>query len=196
MDTINNQNQNLQDQTQNISQIPNGGNAPVQNYQDPGNIAQQSIPSPAPLDPAVVSQQPGQTPQQQLPQQPVRQPYIQQPQVPVSGATPEAPASLPERPVETAMPVESSPERPEQSEQIVNQGAAVEDKQEVVQTPDKAPDEKKFESPFKLYGYQASEAAVQKSKSSSARQGRGNSALSQTWLLVLLGRILKIQEKQ
>lgn len=140
-------------------------------------------------------------PQQPAPQQPYQSPQVpyQTPIQPtVGGATPEAPTRTemgeqyvtPEVPVQ----VETGKERVEQVERVA---------EKQVQKPDVAkedreatPDQKKFESPFKVYGYQASPKMVAKGQKSSSQSVKGNTSLAKTWLVVLLGRLLRLHPRE
>jgi hypothetical protein len=120
-------------------------------------------------------------------------------------------------PVQNSQPIHSgvSPEVParvEQGERFVTPEATgkVESKREVPQSeerpvqpkeeissekPEVAPDQKKFESPFRLYGYNVSQKVASLGKTS-ANTVKGNTAYAKTWLILLLGRLLRVNPNE
>lgn len=151
-------------------------------------------------------QQQGQQPYYQQPQQP--QPYGDQQQYPVQqpqpqpqispGGSPEAPsvvggqerAIVPEQGTEQQRAPEQAQEKAgEQGERALQP----QPQEKQIAAPDKAPEQKKFESPFsKVYGYKASPQVETQSKKNKGKQVQGDPTYAKTWLIVLLGRLLRM----
>jgi len=130
-------------------------------------------------------------PQQQWPQQ-MQQGVdtpLQQPQVSSGGASPEVPARI-EQP-EPFVPTEAVTEA-EKSKEGVREEKTEKEKDKSEEKVESIPDQKKFESPFRVYGYQASQKSIAKSRKSSSLKVRGNPSFAKTWLIVLLGRLLRM----
>jgi hypothetical protein len=117
-----------------------------------------------------------------------QQPAIQDIQPAAVSPSPEAPARIEHgeslQYPEVAVEEEKRVERAEKKE--------MESKTERIEAPIEAPDQKKFESPFKVYGYKITQKLVDLSKKISGIKVKGDVNSSKTWLLVLLGRILRM----
>jgi hypothetical protein len=127
------------------------------------------------------------------PQQMAQQP--QQPQQPVSiSPSPEVPARL-----ETSGESVPVPELGQESteKQVEQQAEKVKDKKEAsVEAPKEAPDQKKFESPFNVYGYKVSSQISDASKSATSQKVARDTNSSKTWLVILLDRLLKMYKQE
>ncbi len=77
----------------------------------------------------------------------------------------------------------------EQSEQAIEQSK---EKETSPKAPEKEPEQKKFESPFRFYGYQASSNITSLGDNLRSTKVRGNTHDAKTWLFVLLSRLLRV----
>jgi len=126
------------------------------------------------------------------------QPVMPQVPQPVSGSgSPEIPGQL--QSAEQGRPMEGRVEQaPQGTEQSVEQAgesreqAAQVPVEKAVTAPEKPPDQKVFESPYKLYGYKISPQTVQRGASSDTTNAKGDVDLAKTWLMVLLTRLLRM----
>lgn len=156
-----------------------------QNIQDPNNPANVSGQAFGPYN--YPSQQQWQQPE---PVQQAQDVVPQQPQPGVVGSSPEVPARVEQAEPYTGTEDVPEAEKSEEEGEKREKGRQKEEKFEAASEP--VPDQKKFESPFKVYGYQASAKMAAKGKKSSSLQVRGNPSLAKTWLIVLLGRLLRM----
>jgi hypothetical protein len=153
-----------------------GGNVPPDPAYDP---SQQSYP-----DDSYSSQQDSDTSGQIQP-------------VSTGGISPEVPISS--ETGEQIVQPEVHPEMPVTSETKSDKGEISTEKKEIteerIDSPKQEPNEYVFESPFSVYGYQASKKTLDQ-----ARKGKGRNSVTgdvdsaRTWLLVLLGKLIKLRK--
>lgn len=137
-----------------------------------------------PVDPYI--QQQGQMSQNYQPNQ--------QPQV-VTGPTPEIPTRVEggeQQIVPEVKPVlEKAEEKKEAMAHKVEQK-----KDETGKDKEIVPDEQKFESPFKVYGYNVSQDIAAQGQRSAGTNVKGDTSFAKTWLIVLLGRLLRMRPNE
>lgn len=124
-------------------------------------------------------------------------PSQQDPQ-PVNGSSsPEAPArseqeseviQIPEVGAEATKKVEKASEKQKESVKI-------KEKDSVDRSGEASPDQTKFESPFRVYGYQASQDVTRLGRKASGSKVSGDTSFAKNWLLVLLGRLLRVEQR-
>lgn len=120
------------------------------------------------------------------------------PQAVPSGGSPEIPSQMQgsEQLTSPDRSVEQSPTRvSEQSSELGTEQAEKSSQapaETSVKAPEKVPDQKTFESPYKLYGYKISPQTVQKGASDDTTEAKGDIGAAKTWLKVLLTRLLKM----
>jgi len=131
-----------------------------------------------------------QVPSQQNSQYPSSVPVNNtQQSVPIS-PSPEVPARIESQ---ESMPM---PERMVESEKAKERSEKTnieeEPKEKITKEPEHEPEEKRFESPFRVYGYQAPSNMTQLGDSLKTAKVKGNPQDAKTWLFVLLGKLLRI----
>jgi hypothetical protein len=170
---------NINKQTQNNL---NNGTYPIP---DPNS---QQYPQQGNQWPVPQNQQSANTSMQQYPQA-----YGQPQQPAVGGAlSPEMP-SIVERSEQVLRP-EVQVEKGKEEEKVP--GKPKETPRPEAKTVEVKPDEKKFESPFNVYGYQVSQNVAQQSQKNQEGKVRGDTNSSKTWLFVLVNRLLRMYKGQ
>jgi hypothetical protein len=149
----------------------------------------QNLAQPYPYNPQQVPVQPGQqagvqqlVPQQQIPQQEIQPQSI--------SPSPEVPARV-ETSESMIMP-EIAPEQVQSTEQEKQDKRVEEQDKTTEKAPDVAPDKTRFESPFKVYGYRISQKIANLGKKLKNSKTKRDTSSSKTWLIVLLGRLLRM----
>lgn len=117
-----------------------------------------------------------------MPQQPV------QPQVVEPSPSPEVPARI-ESQENVVMP-EQNVKQESQVEPVVKSEEQQEEKK--VDAPEVIPNLTKFESPFKVYGYNLSKQLTDMKDVGLDSSVRGDTSVAKTWLIVLVGRLLRM----
>jgi len=120
-----------------------------------------------------------------------------QPQSAVGGISPEIPTTYEEgeqvvQP-EITSEAPASPEQTQMPEEKGKEGSSEQD--ELIKSPQQESDEQKFENPFSVYGYQASKKVVDQATKGKGRNSvSGDVSQAKTWLLVLLGKLIKMRK--
>jgi len=128
-------------------------------------------------------------PQQQGPYQPPFQGNVPQQPIQIS-TSPEVPARVETQ--ERVILPEAKVEGEKQQEQAEKRIQEEKSKEADIQAPEKEPEQRKFESPFRVYGYQASQAVLSSGKDLKSTKVKGNTHDAKTWLFVLLSRLLRV----
>ncbi|MBN2015409.1 hypothetical protein JW766_01115 [Candidatus Dojkabacteria bacterium] len=119
---------------------------------------------------------------------------VQQIQPVIPGASPEVPSRVEggERLVVPEVKVE--PEKG--SEALKEERVEEEKKEKAVEAPNVVPDQQKFESPFKVYGYQLSRNASLAGQKTQGNKVKGDVFSAKTWLFVLINRLVRMYKTE
>lgn len=128
-------------------------------------------------------------------QQPNQYPVPMQTDIPQQQPTPISPsAEVPAR-LESQEGVvfpEISVEGERNKEQSERTSEQSKKKETNLKAPEKEPEQQRFESPFRVYGYQASPNITCLGDNLRSTKVRGNTHDAKTWLFVLLSRLLRV----
>lgn len=136
---------------------------------------------------------------QQQPPQPVQPTLnlpVQQPQPVGTGVSPESPARVEQSEQYIAPEAPSVPEKSQDIQENKAEQKVVKEEEVTKEATEIPQDKQKFESPFRVYGYQVMQKNAALGKRTSSSTVKGNPSLSSTWLIVLLGRLLRLKHSE